>query len=151
MLELAAAIEASGLAGFLRASRWTYPAVNTAHVLGIALLVGAIIPMDLRLIGMWRRDVALPTVLRLLRPVAVAGALIAIASGVLLFMVQAKEYVSVTLFYLKMALVLFGLLHALSWRGGLAAAPRLRQRTAGAISLAVWLTVLTCGRMIGYL
>ena len=67
MLELAAAIEASGLAGFLRASRWTYPAVNALHLLGVALLVGAVAPMDLRLAGLWRRDVPVATVLRLLR------------------------------------------------------------------------------------
>jgi hypothetical protein len=43
-----------------------------------------------------------------------------------------------------------GLAPALSWGGGLGAAPRLRQRLAGAVSLVVWLAVLTCGRFLGY-
>src|SRR3546814_3819020 len=38
----------------LRASRWVYPLVNTAHIAGIALLFGAIAPLDLRLLGAWR-------------------------------------------------------------------------------------------------
>src|SRR3546814_13778308 len=38
----------------LRASRWVYPLVNTAHIAGIALLFGAIAPLDLRLPGAWR-------------------------------------------------------------------------------------------------
>lgn len=38
----------------LRASRWVYPLVNTGHILGLALLFGAIIPLDLRMLGFWR-------------------------------------------------------------------------------------------------
>ena len=46
MIETAAALEATALAQFLKASRWVYPLVNAGHILGIALLVGAVIPMD---------------------------------------------------------------------------------------------------------
>jgi hypothetical protein len=148
--ELAAAIEASGLAGFLRASRWTYPAVNALHVLGIALLIGAVAPMDLRLAGLWRRDVPAVTVVRLLRPVAAFGAGLALATGALLFSVQAREYLPLPAFWLKIGLVVLGLAHALA-NGGIAAAPRGRQRRAGLLSLAVWITVLALGRLLGYL
>ena len=78
MQAFAAAVEASAVASFLRQSHWTYPAVNAAHLLGIALLVGAIVPMDLRLMGLWRPDVRLDTVLGLLRPVAAFGAGLAV-------------------------------------------------------------------------
>lgn len=151
MLELAAAVEASALASLLRQSRWTYPAVNALHVLGVALLVGAVVPMDFRLIGAWRADVPLASVLRLLRPVAATGAVLAIVAGVLLFTVQARDYVGQPLFAIKMALVATGLAHALVWGGALAAAPRLRQRLAGGFSLAVWIAALFCGRTLGYI
>jgi len=149
--ELAAAIEASGLASFLRGSRWTYPAVNAVHLLGVALLVGAVVPMDLRLIGLWRADVRLETVLRLLRPVAAFGAGLAIVAGALLFAVQARDYVRMPLFGVKMVLVALGLAHALAWGDALASASRARQRRAGALSLVVWTSVLVAGRMLGYL
>jgi hypothetical protein len=149
--ELAAAIHPSDLASLLRRSRWTYPAVNTAHLLGIALLVGAVIPMDLRLIGLWRPDVRLDTVLRLLRPMAAFGAGLAIVTGALLFSVQASDYVRLPLFAVKLALVAIGLAHALAWGDTLGNAPRARQRRAGAFSLAIWVSVLVCGRMLGYL
>jgi hypothetical protein len=148
--ELAAAIEASGLAGFLRASRWIYPAVNALHVLGVALLVGSVAPMDLRLVGLWRRELPVATVLRLLRPVAAAGAGLAVTTGALLFAVQARDYVALPAFWLKMALVALGLAHALA-NPRLAAATRGRQRLAGALSLAVWIVVLGLGRLLGYL
>ncbi len=151
MEELARAIEASDLATLLRRSRWTYPAVNALHVLGVALLVGAIVPMDLRLIGAWRADMPLASVLRLLRPVAAAGALLAVAAGALLFAVQARDYAGQPLFAVKMALVAAGLVHALAWGRALATAPRRRQRLAGGFSLAVWIGALFCGRTLGYL
>jgi hypothetical protein len=148
--ELAAAIEASGLAGFLRASRWTYPLVNALHLLGVALLVGAVAPMDLRLVGAWRGEVPVATVLSLLRPVAAAGAGLAVATGALLFIVQARDYVALPAFWVKMGLVALGLVHALA-NPRIAAATRGRQRLAGAVSLAVWVVVLGLGRLLGYL
>jgi len=149
--ELAAAVEASDLAAFLKRDRWTYPAVNAAHLIGIALLVGAVVPMDLRLIGLWRADVRLETALRLLRPVAAFGAGVALLTGALLFTVQAPDYVQQPLFAFKLTLVALGLAHALAWGDRLAGAPRGRQRRAGALSLLLWLTVLVAGRMLGYL
>ena len=64
---------------------------------------------------------------------------------------QARDYVALPLFSFKIALVALGLAHALAWGDGLAAAPLARQRRAGAVSLAIWPTVLVCGRMLGYL
>jgi hypothetical protein len=145
----AAALQASDLAALLRASRWTYPAVNAGHVFGISLLVGAVVPMDLRLIGVWRGEVPIRTALTLLRPVAAFGAGLAVVTGFLLFAVQATDYVKLPLFFAKMALVAVGLGHALL-TPGLASLSRGQQRLAGLISLGVWPSALVCGRMLGY-
>ena len=67
------AIEASGLSVHLRGSRWTYPLVNAGHVAGIALLVGAVLPMDLRVLGLVNGP-APRRIVRFLRPFAIAGA-----------------------------------------------------------------------------
>lgn len=147
---LAAAIEASDLAAWLRRSRWTYPAVNTGHVFGIALLFGAIVPMDLRLAGLWGRRLPVPAVVALLRPVAATGAGLALLTGALLFAVQATDYAGQPLFWTKMSLVALGLAHALA-HGGIAVAPPARQRRTGLVSFAIWASVITCGRMLGYL
>lgn len=142
------ALEATALAEHLRASRWTYPLVNTGHVAGIALLVGSIILMDLRLL----RLVPGPepaAVVSFLRPFAVTGLMIATTFGVLLFIARAGEYADNPWFRTKTALLLFALLNAALhlWLG--TAWPRSAQ--AGAVtSLLVWPLVLLCGRMIGY-
>jgi hypothetical protein len=153
MDETLAAIQAGILSQAIRFSQWRYAAVNTAHILGIALLVGAIVPMDLRLLGAWRR---LPhaELARLLLPVAAAGLVLAATAGVLLFVVRAKEYGVHPLFQVKMLIALTGVAAALvaHARAGLwleRITPG-QARLHGAISLVCWIGALVCGRMIAY-
>ncbi len=138
------------LATALRASVWVYPLVNAAHVLGIALLVGASVPMDLRLAGLWRPALPLADVLALLRPVAATGLTLAAASGALLFTVQARDYAAMPLFGLKLALIGAALVNALAFgRRVLHLSPASR-RAVGLLSLSLWLAILVAGRMLGY-
>jgi hypothetical protein len=151
LADLLAAIEASGLATHLRGSRWTYPLVNAGHVLGLALLVGAIAPLDLRLIGFWRSE-PVARLASVLRPVAAFGGSLAILTGAMLFSVQATDYAALALFRVKLALVALALLNAALHAGPrLAALPPARHRAVGAASLALWIAALVAGRMLGYL
>ena len=88
MVGLLAGLAASAVAQHLRSARWEYAAANTAHVLGIALLVGAILPLDLRLLGVWR-SVPHQDLARVLVPVAAAGLALAATAGILLFATRA--------------------------------------------------------------
>lgn len=151
---LLAAIEGSDAAQALRYSRWGYAAVNTAHVLGIALLVGAAVPMSLRLLGVWRARVAVTALVPVLATVAATGLGLAIATGSLLFSVRASEYAAIPVLWLKLALIATGVVSAVAlhrrygWE--LAGAGRWRLAAAGAVSLACWLGALACGRMIAF-
>jgi uncharacterized membrane protein len=148
---LLAAVEASALAEHLRFARVSYPLVNAAHIVGIAMLFGAILPLDLRLLGLFPTT-PLAVLARVLRPVAAAGFVLAAATGLTLFSVQATDYAATPLFGLKMTLVALGLANALALTGPrLAAAPPARLRAAGAASLALWLAAILAGRWLGYL
>lgn len=159
MLEsLAAALQASGLSEALRASVWLYPLVNTGHVVGIALLFGAIVPLDLRLIGAFR-SVPLEPLAAVLVPTAAAGLLLALVTGALLFATRPLDYVVEPLFGVKLALLAAAVLNALwlrldpHWRNLGAAVgvpPRPGWRWHGALSVLLWLGVITAGRLIGY-
>ncbi len=148
-----AALAGTDIASALRVSRWGYAAVNAAHILGIALLVGAILTLDLRLLGVWRRIDRGPLV-RVLVPVAATGLLVAVTTGAFLFSVRAPEYAVLTVFQVKLALVATGavsaivlhLVHGL-W---LETADRTLLARAGALSMLCWLGALTAGRMIAF-
>ena len=142
MIEIAAALEATRLAQFLKASTWIYPLVNAGHILGIALLVGAVVPMDLRLL---RGDAGAIW----LRRYAATGLALAAFCGALLFVTQAQDYVRSDWFLAKM-LVLAAAMANVMLHPRLAPLPPRRRQCAAAISLLAWPTVLLLGRMIGY-
>lgn len=158
MMSWLAALEATGFAQALRNSLWTYPLVNAGHVLGVALLVGAIVPLDLRLLGAWR-SLPLGPLWTVLTRTAAAGLVLAVLCGGLLFTTRATEYAASGLFLAKMTLVLLATLNALALRragfdlaGVHGAADKLppRIRLGAAFSLVAWLTVLGLGRLVGY-
>jgi hypothetical protein len=142
---LADGIQASALSQALRASVWVYPLINTGHVLGIALLFGAIVPLDLRLLGLWR-SAPLDQLTRVLVPVSVVGLVLAIATGLLLFATRPRDYVDEPLFLIKMGLLVLSVANALMFRASLP----LRWKLSAAISLVLWLAVIVAGRLIGY-
>lgn len=148
-----AALAATDLAQALRGTRWGYAAVNGLHILGIALLVGAILPLDLRLLGLWPR-VPAALLARVLVPCAAAGLALAMAMGVLLFAVRAPDYAALGVFRAKLALVALGSAGALTLHAAhgtwLVGAPPGRLRAHGALSMTCWLGALACGRAIGF-
>jgi hypothetical protein len=156
--ETLTAIEALPVAQALCAGRWSYAAVNGAHVVGIALLFGAIVPLDLRLMGLWR-PVPIRTLARILVPVAAFGLVLALAAGALMFSIRATEYAAKTIFLFKLALIVCAIANALllrmaaQWEASQDAvnvAPPVRLRVAGALSIALWLAVIACGRSIAF-
>lgn len=142
MIELAAALEATPLAQFLKASRWVYPLVNAGHVLGLALLVGAVVPMD---VGVLRGRAGVLW----LRPFAAVGLTLAAATGLLLFITQATDYVQSPWFRAKLAVLALAATNA-ALHPQLAGLAPLRRRVVAAVSLALWPAVLLLGRMIAY-
>lgn len=147
-----AALEASGPAQYFRFSRLPYAALNGAHVLGIALLVGSATPLAMRLLGFWR-DIPAATFRRVLSPIAATGLSLAVVTGTLLFSVRAGEYAGLGVFQAKMLLVLAGLASAAIaharhvFRPG---TPRTWMAIHGAISMIAWIGALACGRMIAF-
>ncbi len=156
MAEVAAWLEASLLARTLKAGPWLYPLVNLAHVFGIALLVGAIAVLDLRLMGLWP-GVPVAALARATVPVAGAGLALALATGPALFAVKATEYVANPFLWAKFGAVAVGIanlaaLHgSAAWRGGGGTGlGRRRLAFAGGVSLAAWFIAVSAGRMIAY-
>ena len=157
--ELFAALETTALARALRDSVWAYPLVNAGHILGVALLVGAIVPLDLKLLGFWPAW-PLGPLWHVLTRAAGAGLVLAATCGVLLFIARAGEYAASDLFLCKMVAVACGIANAAALRGFAPAdfssarhgTDRSvgRIRVAAAISMLAWLTALTLGRLVGY-
>jgi hypothetical protein len=122
---------------------------------GVALLVGSIVPLDLRLLGAWCW-VPLAPLGGVLSRIAGTGLVLAMIFGTLLFITRASEYIASNLFISKMVVVAVGTANALALRMMWSAqvseitstngkTPERLRLTAG-ISLATWLAALTLGR-----
>jgi hypothetical protein len=150
---LLAAAEGTALAGWARVSRWGYAGLSAAHVLGIALLVGAMVPLNLRRLGAFR-SVPEAQLARVLTPAAATGLALAAATGAVLFLPRASEYAALPVVRIKLALVAVGTVHAaaLHWRYGWLTerAPRGRLAAHAAAALCLWLAVLVLGRLIAF-
>ena len=153
MEALFAALEGTALAQTLRGSRWLYAAVNAAHIFAIALLIGSLVPLNLRLLGVWR-GISREAVVRVLAPVAASGLTLALVTGPLLFSVRAREYSDVGYLQLKLIFIAVGALSALALCRAhgflLADAPRARLSGHAILSTVCWLGALVCGRLIAF-
>ena len=153
MESLFAAIEGTALAHTLRGSRWLYAGVSAAHIFAIALLIGSVVPLNLRLLGVWR-GVSREAVVRVLAPVAASGLILALLTGPLLFAVRAREYSGVGFLQVKLIFIAFGVLSTLALcrtHGFLLGdAPRTRLTGHAILSTVCWLGALVCGRMIAF-
>lgn len=150
MTDLFASIEGSTLAAWVRESPsiWAYATILTLHTVGLAIVVGANVVVDLRLLG-WATAIPL-TALRAAFPIMWAGFAINFATGVLLFMADATTKSVQTVFYVKLTCITLALIVART------ISKRLRQqddrlRAFAIASLFLWAGAIVAGRLMAYL
>lgn len=140
----------------LRASWIAYLLVNAAHILGVALLLGAILVLDLRLLGAFG-SVPLAVMGPLQLRVAAFGLGLAVLTGAWLFSTRPTDYAANPAFQIKLALLAaalanIGLQHANArFRRAMTGAPVTPAvRACAAASLVLWIALLVAGRWIGF-
>ena len=135
----------------LRSHLWAYPALEIVHICGIAVLLGNLVLLEMRVFGL---GAALPVkdLARLSLGLAAVGFSIAAASGLLMFASQPAELLANRAFTLKMLLLLAAACNA-GWFHGRASLDKLDgvARAQMVLSTLIWLAVVACGRWIAYL
>jgi hypothetical protein len=154
------ALEATSVATAIAEGESLFPWIESLHVLAITLVVGTIAVVDLRLLGLASLDRAVTRLTRDVLPCTWAAFAIAAITGGLLFSSNAATYAHNFYFQAKLVfLVLSGInmviFHLFASRGierwgTSAAATPLPARIAAAVSLLVWIGVVTFGRWVGF-
>jgi hypothetical protein len=150
-------LAATPVARLLIASSITYLLVNAAHILSVGMLFGAILALDLRLLGV-ARPIPLSLVAPYLSRLAGIGLALAIVTGLCLFSVRPTEYATNPAFLWKLALIGIGLVnvmmvhHGRGWKvileGG---SPTPGMRLSSIASIIIWIAAVVAGRWIGFL
>lgn len=135
----------------LQSHPWAYPALEIVHICGIALLLGNLVLLELRVFGL-APQIPVQPLARLALGTALGGFGLAAGSGLLMFASQPAELLSNRAFTLKM-LLLFAAGCNAAWfhaRGALARCDT-GARVQMAASTLLWLAIVACGRWIAYL
>ena len=152
------AIEMSALGVAMRQSLWLYPIVEIVHLTGIALLVGSVAMLDLRLLGL-SRSVPVRRLASHILPWTAASFLLIVPSGLSMFVAHAGDFIASPVFVLKVCLILAGGVNAAVFHAGIFRgvaewdvnrAPPAAARAAAALSLLLWVSVIACGRLLAY-
>jgi uncharacterized membrane protein len=151
--------EDNGLADSIRENDVLFPLIESVHVVAICLVVGSILAVDLRLLGLASIQRSVSRVADGILPLTWAAFAVALASGGLLFISNATKYLDNGYFVAKICLIgAAGLNMAIFHLVSAKDLPRwenetrlpFQARLAGGLSILLWICVVACGRWIGF-
>ena len=153
------ALENLAIAKAMRENLWLYPAVEIVHIVGFVVLVGSVVMFDLRVLGI-SKAISVRALARHLLPWSLAALALIVPTGLMMFAAHANDFISNRAFQVKMGLLLVAGINAAIFHTGPyqgvaawdtnAVAPG-GARVSVALSIAVWIAIIACGRLLAYL
>jgi hypothetical protein len=136
-------------------SSWAFAVIESVHLLGLAVIGGAVLILDLRLLGLGLRDQPIARVAREVFPWFVGSLIVMLVTGFGLFMSEAIKCYDSRPFWVKMASLLLAMIFAFTVRRkvALAAEGHVRPiwlKVVAVVSLMLWFAVGASGRWIGF-
>ena len=136
-------------------SPWAFAVIESVHLLALAVIGGAVLMLDLRLLGLGLRDQPIDRVAREAHPWLVSSLLVMLVTGVLLFSSEPIKCYQSTAFWVKMSSLLLAMIFAFTVRRKVALADDghirpIRLKVVAIVSLVLWFGVGAGGRWIGF-
>jgi len=145
--------EATALGQLVRDSLWLFPVIESVHLLGLCLLGGSLLVVDLRMLGFGLKRQPVAELARAIQPWLVASVLVMFLTGSLLFLSEAVKCYYNPSFWVKMTTLPIALLFTFRVRQPFALSATDTSAKSGVVavtSLALWFTVAAAGRWIGF-
>ena len=152
-------LAATPLSHVIQTTKWVIPALQTIHILSVAVVFSSAVLVDLRLWRLLNRDLPLPEVARRFLPTIWPVLLVLLITGSLLIIGEPKRSLLNSAFYLKMALLAVAILITAWLQWSLSSSPnfwdknrgrRMAGQLAATVSILVWCGILFAGRWIAY-
>jgi hypothetical protein len=149
------AIESGAIGEAIRNSTWLFPFVEAFHLVALAVIGGAVLLVDFRLLGLGLKRQPVAELARDAQPFLIGALIFMIASGVPLFMSEAIKCYYSFAFWTKMTALALAIIFTFTVRRRVTLADAARfspavLRAVGAISILLWSTVGWGGRWIGF-
>jgi uncharacterized membrane protein len=152
-------LQASSWAVFIHKTPWAFTAVQVTHFFTVSLVLGTIVIVDLRLLGLAATKRPFAELSRQLLPFTWAAFVLTVMTGLLMFISQATEYFVNPVFWIKMSVIVLAGINMMIFefitvrdvqKWNLDPTPPPRARLAGGISIACWVVVVVLGRVISF-
>ena len=152
-------LAATPLSHTIQTTGWIIPALQTIHILSVAVVFSSAILVDLRIWRLLERDVPMPEVARRFLPTVWPVLLILLTTGSLLIIGEPRRSLLNSTFYLKMALLAVAIVLTAGLQRSISSSPnswdrnrarRMAGRFAASVSILVWCGILFAGRWIAY-
>jgi len=139
----------------MRSSLWLFPVIESLHLIGLALIGGALLIVDLRLLGFGLRHQPVSVLARDAERWLIASLVVMLPTGFLLFMSSAVKCYYLPVFWVKMATLVLALVFTFSIRRRVTMAAEtgvnpLWPKVVGGVSISLWSTVAIAGRFVGF-
>ncbi|HMD37469.1 MAG TPA: DUF6644 family protein [Vicinamibacterales bacterium] len=149
------AIEFSAAGQVLKNSPWAFAVTESVHLLALSVIGGALLAVDLRMLGLGLRRQKIPELASEMQPILVASLIVMLLSGAVLFTSEAVKCYYSYPFWVKMSSLALAILFTFTVRRKVTRAEDGRispigYRTVALVSLALWFAVGAAGRWIGF-
>jgi hypothetical protein len=155
LLHLFGWFDSSVVGETIRASTWLFPVIEAFHLLGLAVIGGAVLLVDLRLLGLGLRSQPVSRIARDAQPWLIGSLLVMLTSGTLLFTSEAVKCYYHDAFWVKMTSLVLAIVFTFTIRRKVTIAEPgrvgpFRSKIVALVSVALWSGVGIGGRWIGF-
>lgn len=149
------AIEFSPAGQAIKTSSWAFAVIESVHLLALAVIGGAVLIVDLRMLGFGLREQTIRDLARDVQPILLTSLIVMLVTGIALFMSEAVKCYYSTPFWVKMASLLLAVVFTFTVRRKITlsqdwTARPIAYKVVAVVSLALWFTVGAAGRWIGF-
>ena len=144
--------EMTGPGVVVRESIWMFPVIEAVHLLGLCMLGGAVLLVDLRMLGLTMRNQSVATLAMNMRPWLLGSIVVLASTGVLLFLSEAVKCFYNQSFWVKMITLPVALLFTFTVRSKFVHKEEASAtvKLVAIASMSLWFTVAAAGRWIGF-
>jgi hypothetical protein len=155
LYEFAQWSEATGLGKMIRNSQYAFPIVEFFHLAALAVIGGAVLVVDMRLMGLGLKKTSVAQLAKDAQPWMTGSLIVMLASGIALYSSEATKCYQSPAFWIKMISLLLAMIFTYTVRRRTAAADEqgistFACKSVGVLSIALWFTVAWGGRWIGF-
>ena len=146
-------LEQSAIGEAVRQSVWLFPVVEAVHLLALALLGGAVLMLDLRLLGAGLSSQPISVIERQTRPWLIGAVILMVCTGVPLALSEALKLYGKEAYWIKMSALFLALVFTFAIKNPFARRDPVigaKTRVVALLSIALWMTVAAAGRWIGF-